>query len=83
MTPEEQLKYLQPAFLDLFNKPEPDLARFLRLAIDVFDPNAVLDRYDGCRTIFKPRRIVLTSDGSSTIGHCKAESDSGVIVIDN
>lgn len=40
MTPEQYLKYLRPAFLDLFKDEQPDLARFLRLAIDVLDPNA-------------------------------------------
>lgn len=40
MTPEQYLKYLQPAFQDLFKAEQPDLGRFLRLVIDVLDPAA-------------------------------------------
>ena len=38
LTPNEALKYLQPAFQDLFKDETPNLSRFLRLAIDVLDP---------------------------------------------
>ena len=36
--PQESLNYLRAAFINLFEDKEPDLGRFLRLAIDVFDP---------------------------------------------
>jgi hypothetical protein len=126
MTPQESLEFLKPAFLDLFNR-KPDLARFLRLAIDVFDPDPgygpmrckgdgmILPAGCGELTVFRvasldgvpygyqctqcgcvfpysltksssfkkaPSRITLTSDGSDTIGHCKAETESGVSFTD-
>ena len=37
MTPNEELKFLKPAFLDLFADESPDLSRFVRLVIDVLD----------------------------------------------
>lgn len=124
MTPEQSLKFLQPAFRNLFEKETPDLGRFLRLCIDVFDPdpgygpvrcsglalaiagcgyvgvfhvaiengNPYGYRCPQCNTVYpwaftkslkkRPSTIILTSDGSSTIGHCRAESDSGVTVTD-
>lgn len=40
MTPQEELKYLRPAFLNLFQEENPDLFRFLRLVADVLDTAA-------------------------------------------
>ncbi len=78
MTPEEQLKDLTPAFLDLFSKKNPDLRRFIRLAIDVFDPERKIVGYRGCSAIREITKVTLTSDGTSTIGHCKVETSSGL-----
>ena len=67
--PQESLNYLRRAFLNLFEDEKPDLARFLRLAIDVFDPaqydgvcggdGVLLPSGCGKRTIFK----AATRDG--------------------
>ena len=40
MTPHDELKFLRPAFKNLFDDENPDLFRFLRLVADVFDTAA-------------------------------------------
>ena len=122
MTPEQSLAFLKPTFLDLFSRKPLDVSRFLRLVIEVLDPDpgygpvrcigdgklhplgcgevstfhaAVIDgQYVGiqcpkCNAIFRfvemgklPSRIVITSDGSSHVGTCKSESDSGMVIVD-
>lgn len=39
-TPQQELDFLRPAFLNLFEDPHPDLARFIRLVINVLDPGS-------------------------------------------
>jgi hypothetical protein len=82
ITPEQKLKDFLPAFRDLFSKDTPDLARFLRLTIQVFDPNAPILGYRGCSAVRDPRMVTLTSDGTSVIGRCRAVSNHGDVVTD-
>lgn len=82
MTPKKALKEYLPAFRNLFESDEPDLERFIRLAIDVLDPDKKIIGYRGCSAIYEPTKIILTSDGTSTIGHCKVQTDSGLTYTD-
>jgi hypothetical protein len=40
MTPQDELKFLRPAFKNLFEDESPDVFRFLRLVADVLDTAA-------------------------------------------